>query len=213
MSRLLFRWLAIPWIQAELDAWRLRFNQTPRRADKNKILPQGIPHLISAKPHLYHSRDFKVHFPRNSKSIFQLLEQVGVSTELFDEMEQKWAPRDLPVFQLVPPPFEKQVNVLYTSLGKPAVHFQTFWNVYDQLLTAFRALPQAVPLTEALGDTDQDVEEEVPLISGLRDLRYGDAAVGELGYVYYGGLDNPSVFTEGDQEEAEDLREYADFSD
>jgi hypothetical protein len=69
-----------------------------------------------------------------------------------------------------------------------------------------------VSLAEALENADQGAEEEVPLISGLRDLRYGDAAVGELGYVYYGGLDNLSVVTEGDQEE-EDLREYADFSD
>jgi hypothetical protein len=127
-------------------------------------------------------------------------------------MEQKWAPCDLPVFQLVPPPFEKQVNALYTSFRKPAVCFRTFWDVYDQLLTAFRALPQTVSLAEALENADQGAEEEVPLISGLRDLRYGDAAVGELGYVYYGGLDNLSVVTEGDQEE-EDLREYADFSD
>ena len=127
-------------------------------------------------------------------------------------MEQKWVPHDLPVFQLVPPLFEKHVNMLYTSLGKPAVCFQTFWNVYSQLLTAFRALPQTVPLAEALENTDQDVEEEVPLIPGLQDLRYGDGAVGELGYVYYGGLDNPSVFT-GEEGGLEDLREYADFSD
>jgi hypothetical protein len=128
-------------------------------------------------------------------------------------MEQKWAPHDLPVFQLVPPPFEKHVNLLYISFGKPAVCFRTFWDVYNQLLTAFRALPQTVPLAEALENADDGAEEEVPLISGLRDLRYGDAAVGELGYVYYGGLDNPSAFADGDQEDQENMREYADFSD
>lgn len=60
VSSLVFRWLAIPWLQAELDAWMRRYNSTPRRRDKNKILPQGIPDLIHAKPECYGSRDFKV---------------------------------------------------------------------------------------------------------------------------------------------------------
>ena len=82
-------------------------------------------------------------------------------------MEQKWASCDLPVFQLVPLAFEEQVKILYTSLGKPAVCFQTFWDVYNQLLIAFRALPQATPLIQALENADQDAEIDVPLISGL----------------------------------------------
>jgi hypothetical protein len=82
-------------------------------------------------------------------------------------MEQKWALHDLPVFQLVLPPFEKHVNSLYISFRKPAVWFQTFWYVYDQLLTAFRAHPQTVSLVEALENADNGAEEEVPLISGL----------------------------------------------
>jgi hypothetical protein len=68
-----------------------------------------------------------------------------------------------------------------------------------------------VSLVEALENADNGAEEEVPLISGLWDLWYGDTTVGELGYVYYGGLDNPSAFADGDQEE-EHIREYADFS-
>ena len=57
--RLIFRWLAIPWLQAELDAWMRRYNSSPRRADKHKILPHGIPDIIHMKPHLYGSKDFK----------------------------------------------------------------------------------------------------------------------------------------------------------
>jgi len=58
--RLIFRWLAIRWLQAELDAWMRCLNSSPRRADKHKLLPRGIPDLIHAKPHLYGSKDFKV---------------------------------------------------------------------------------------------------------------------------------------------------------
>ena len=65
---------------------------------------------------------------------------------------------------------------------------------------------------------DLGAEECVPLLSGLRDLQFGDDAVGKLGYVYYGGLTNPSPLpTESDEEEEEveyGLKpKYADFSD
>ena len=59
--RLLFRWLAIPWLQRELDAWVYQRNMTARRANRHKILPHGIPELIRQQPHRYDSIDFKVH--------------------------------------------------------------------------------------------------------------------------------------------------------
>jgi hypothetical protein len=58
--RLVFRWLAIPWIQAEIDDWMDHRNRSKPRADKNKILPHGIPDIIRAKPERYGSFDFKV---------------------------------------------------------------------------------------------------------------------------------------------------------
>jgi hypothetical protein len=57
---LVFWWLAILWLQAELDAWMQQFNYSPQWADKHKLLPQGIPDVIHVKPHLYGSQDFKV---------------------------------------------------------------------------------------------------------------------------------------------------------
>ena len=57
---LVFRWLAIPWLQAEVDRWLIQRNRTAPRADRNKILPHGIPTLIREKPHLYNAVDFKV---------------------------------------------------------------------------------------------------------------------------------------------------------
>lgn len=60
IPRLVFRWLAIPWIQLELDAYVLRFNRTQRRANKAKVLPRGIPDVIAAHPQQYGSSDFKV---------------------------------------------------------------------------------------------------------------------------------------------------------
>ena len=77
-GRLVFRWLAIPWLQAELDAWMRRFNSSPRRADKHKILPQGIPDLIDAKPHLFNSKNFKVALV---SSLYTVISLTNLSTK------------------------------------------------------------------------------------------------------------------------------------
>lgn len=58
--RLTFLWLAIPWLQAELDLFAHRFNTSRRRNDKHKVTPQGIPDLIAKRPELYGARDYKV---------------------------------------------------------------------------------------------------------------------------------------------------------
>ncbi|OJA09851.1 hypothetical protein AZE42_12783 [Rhizopogon vesiculosus] len=60
LQNYVFRWLAIPWLQAELDAWVHRRNHNAPRRDKHKILPHSIPAIIRAKPHEYNSLDFKV---------------------------------------------------------------------------------------------------------------------------------------------------------
>ena len=57
---LVFRWLSIPWIQAELDEWVILRNRTAPQADRNKILPHGIPELIRNKLEKYGTLDFKV---------------------------------------------------------------------------------------------------------------------------------------------------------
>jgi hypothetical protein len=41
---MLFRWIFIPWLQAELDAYRDRVNNTAKRRDRNKVHhPRFIP--------------------------------------------------------------------------------------------------------------------------------------------------------------------------
>ncbi|KAF8232648.1 hypothetical protein L208DRAFT_1271005, partial [Tricholoma matsutake] len=198
LEKLVFRWLAIPWLQAELNAWMCRFNSSPCQADKHKLLPQGIPDIIHAKPHLFGSKDFKV----------------VISPKLFDEMEQEWAPPSDPVFQLVPVTFAEQATMLYHALGQPAVSCITFWTVYQELLAAFLRLPADPQLAEALLMADEGVEVEVPVLTGLRELQHGDNVVGEHGYMYCGGLENPPPIDEEEEGPGNvDLREFADFSD
>ena len=58
--RLIFRRLAIPWLQAELDVWVSWFNTTRRRASRKKTLPQGVPAMIAENPGHYGHQDLKV---------------------------------------------------------------------------------------------------------------------------------------------------------
>lgn len=176
IEKLLFRWLAVPWIQAELDAYRRRFNTTPRRADRSKVLPHGIPDMITAKPERFGSCDFKVNVP----------------AELFDEMELKWAPPDHAVFDLVPSPFAALMDDLYEQFGSPAISSHNFWDIYVQLLHALHAIPQDyAPLMEASQTVNREDEREagganeIALLPNLQNLRYGAAVIGNA---YVSGL-------------------------
>lgn len=59
---LIFQFLAILWLQAELDAFVSCFNSTLHHANRNKLLPHGIPNMINSKPHMFGTKDFRVGF-------------------------------------------------------------------------------------------------------------------------------------------------------
>lgn len=58
--RLIFQWLFIPFLQLKMDKWKDVYNTGKKRADKNSILPHGVPQLIFESPELFDSLDFKV---------------------------------------------------------------------------------------------------------------------------------------------------------
>jgi hypothetical protein len=61
---MIFRWLAVPWMQRELDSYTTMFNTTKKRRDKNKLLPQGArPEDMFLQPEMVNVRDFKVSHP------------------------------------------------------------------------------------------------------------------------------------------------------
>lgn len=57
---MLFRWVFIPWLQQELDAYQDRLNNTAKRRDRNKVLPHGVPNLIYQSAEDFGALDFKV---------------------------------------------------------------------------------------------------------------------------------------------------------
>ncbi|KAJ7726305.1 hypothetical protein DFH07DRAFT_758178 [Mycena maculata] len=187
-GELVFRWLAIPWLQLELDNYVERFNATPRRADKHKILPQGIPDLIASKPEQYSTTDYKV----------------IVSPDEFDEMEATWAPPHDPVFKLTPDTFHSQAIALYTALGSPIVTLDSFWIVYADLLNAFETLPlyEDDDFQQDIQRADDHFEAAMELLADQRELRNGDNRVG---YEYLGGLSEPPPAMDSD----DDPRDFA----
>ena len=55
-----FKWLVIPWIQAELDAYAASVNRTKKRHQPHKVTPQGAPDDIIEYPEEYGCTDFRV---------------------------------------------------------------------------------------------------------------------------------------------------------
>jgi hypothetical protein len=55
---MIFRWLAVPWMQRKLDSYTTMFNTTKKRRDKNKLLPQGArPEDMFLQPEMVNVRD------------------------------------------------------------------------------------------------------------------------------------------------------------
>jgi hypothetical protein len=106
--------------------------------------------------------------------------QLTVPSQMFDDLQQEWAPLDDPVFQLVPPSFHTQVNAHYTSLGCPVISKGTFWSVYTSLLGCFRASPTDPTLDHAFHLANLGADDKMELIAGLQELRNIDDIVGDM---------------------------------
>lgn len=59
-DRLVFRWLAVPWLQKEADSYVYSTNTSRRRANRRKVLPNGVPDVMFEHPESVGARDFKV---------------------------------------------------------------------------------------------------------------------------------------------------------
>lgn len=145
-----------------------------------------------------------------------------MTPQLLDEVEVQWAPTDDPVFLRAPAAFQDQAQVLYATFGSPPVSSNNFWQVYIDLLNAFRHVNRNPELDNLLSLPIDLGIDNVPLMAGLQDLPHGDQDLGQLGYIYMGGLNEPPSYspdskdgTLGEAKEAEetDLREYVVFSE
>ncbi|KAF9541946.1 hypothetical protein CPC08DRAFT_650399 [Agrocybe pediades] len=141
---LVFRWLFIPFLQYELDAYAERVNYSRKRSDPNKILPHGIPMDIHSSPKRFGCLDFKVR----------------LKAYAINRARQLYAPPDNPVFQLVPPEFERYAGIIYESLDSPLVTRHNIWEIYEDMLYQFERLDELADLADAIQNYLAAVEED-----------------------------------------------------
>jgi hypothetical protein len=197
LENLVFRWLAIPWLQSELDKWVTIRNRTLPRADTKKVLPHGIPELMREKPEQFGALDFKIPVP----------------TDLVDRLEAEFAPPDHPVFQLTPPLFHARAGALYASIGSPAITFQTFWDTYRRLLQCFQDWEtqdeEMASLISSQRAQKEEVEQDlIPLIEGMNELRQGGQVIGPSQAMDYGDGSDYASFTDDSDDESNESDIY-----
>ncbi|KAF8494702.1 hypothetical protein F5888DRAFT_1616836 [Russula emetica] len=167
-DRLVFRWLAIPWLQKAADSYVYDHNTTRRRANRRKVLPNEVPDVMFKNPEIVNALDFKIIVPDT----------------LLEVAERQWAPPTDPVFDLVPPSCDKHISSIYAQLGHPQINFHSFWDVYNQLRDAVDAefLFHSASRTGAFPEEHTGIPEddlnvaELPL-SHLRSCQFGEDGV------------------------------------
>jgi hypothetical protein len=133
--------------------------------------------------------------------------QILISTDMFDEMQQEWAPLDDPVFQLTPTSFHNQANDHYKSLGRPAISRGTFWDVYKLLLARFRqGHVDVTSIEEQFSLANFGANQDMDLLPGLQEMRIGGEVVGD-------GVAIQEENFEADFTEDEEGTYAADFTD
>jgi len=120
-------------------------------------------------------------------------------------MEAQYAPPGHPVFELVPQVFHEHVSNLYTTIGKPEVTIDTFWERFRHLLKCLRGRLDE-QLTGIITSYDiTPAPEPMPILPNMEAFRLGRPLDLGTKINYIGGLDGsmgPSPSPE-----------YADFTD
>ncbi|KAG1778331.1 hypothetical protein EV702DRAFT_1220104 [Suillus placidus] len=160
LQMMVFRWVFIPWLQRELDAYQDRVNNTRKRRDRNKILPHGVPNLVYQSPENFGALNFKI----------------TVECEALDHVRNLYINPSHVVFDLVPQSFGKLIQRCYEELGRPSVTRQSVWDVYLHLLDVLQ-------VNEEIPSAIEDVEEDLPLLENHQDLPYREESNG----TYYMG--------------------------
>ncbi|KAG1851233.1 hypothetical protein C8R48DRAFT_612750, partial [Suillus tomentosus] len=162
LQMMVFRWVFIPWLQRELDAYQDRVNNTRKRRDRNKILPHGVPNIVYQSPEDFGALDFKI----------------TVEREALDHVRNLYIDPSHIIFDLVPQSFGKLIQCCYEELGRPSVTRQSAWDVYLLLLDMLQG-------NEEIPSAIEDVEEDLPLLENHQDLPYHEE---NNGTYYMGGV-------------------------
>ncbi|KAG1896356.1 uncharacterized protein F5891DRAFT_1130312 [Suillus fuscotomentosus] len=166
LHMMVFRWVFIPWLQQELNAYRDRVNNTAKRRDRNKILPHGVPNLIYDSPEDFGALDFKV----------------SIDHEGIDYVRNFYINASNPVFDIVPPMLGDFIEHCYDAMGRPAVTRLSVWDVYRNILSAVQLAENPHP-NLLLTENEDAHASALQLIGGHADLPFNE----EMDGMYYMG--------------------------
>lgn len=132
---------------------------------------------------------------------------------LLDEVEALYAPKDHPVFELVPQTFHELADNLYSAIGQPDITCETFWDIYLELLGQLRngqdeELAGIISSHRELESTQPD--EDMALLPNMEPFCLGQPLNIGNNVSYIGGLDgDPSpeyaMFTSDEEESDSDV--------
>ncbi|KAG1758695.1 hypothetical protein EDD22DRAFT_956604 [Suillus occidentalis] len=168
LHMMVFRWVFIPWLQQELNAYRDRVNNTTKRRDRNKILPHGVPNLIYNSPEDFRALDFKV----------------SIDREGIDCVRNVYINASNPVFDLVPPMLGNFIEHCYDAMGRPAVTRSSVWTVYRNVLSAVQLAENPQPDLLLTGN-EGAATGALTLITGHANLPFNEEPDGTY---YMGGV-------------------------
>jgi hypothetical protein len=215
---MVFRWIFIPWLQKELDAYRDRLNNTAKRADRNKVLPHGVPNHIFEASTEYGALDFKAGIisPFTIQKSHIVSCQIHIDPAAIPTVRNLYAPPDHPVFELVPPTFDNLARQFYLAMGQPTVSRTNVWDIYLAMLHEFHRLDEAhahfhnewkVAFTESQNENANEIE----LRDDLQDLQNGEDVFRPDGSYYMGGVNNGNGLGECSLDFLHCLQEVYDF--
>ncbi|TFK59433.1 hypothetical protein BDN72DRAFT_905849 [Pluteus cervinus] len=195
LHSLVFRWVFIPYIQAELDSYAHTRNTTAPRRQRHKIIPQGVPEMIQTRPDVFGCKDFKIIYPE----------------DWIGELEQQFADPTHEVFQLTPPLFHERAAKAYLSLDSPIVNYDTAWGVYRGIVQIFERSEPNAQFVELVNGTEEQRErvndDKIDLIPSVQK------GLDRLGKWVPGGDWIPEVAHEDtDEEDDNEGILYADFT-
>ncbi|KAK6984136.1 hypothetical protein R3P38DRAFT_3333007 [Favolaschia claudopus] len=196
IQALVFRWVFIPWLQRELDAYRDRVNNTAKRADRNKVLPHGIPNHMYESPEDYGVLDFKIQ----------------VDPTAVAHVRNLYAPPDHDVFQLVLEGFALLATDSYAQINSPPITRSNVWNVYLEILLRFQHLDNLHRIPQILDEcwgyaltmARDDHEDDIALLPNLPPLE------SDPENYYMGGVNNGRGLDDSQRARLDEMMENDD---
>ena len=141
--------------------------------------------------------------------------KIVVDPLMFDAVEEAWAPKDHPVFQLTSPSFEEYYKLIYDSIGRPTVDADSFWMIFSTMQERFDALaaPALAAFATELRTAQQAFEQEVALCF-QESSTYQQDIDEHLYMPEEEALPEVAEFTSSESEADEEPEpEYAEFTD